>query len=70
MPIKRENDDDQHIPKNYSDFNSICHSLMDTCRLVCHTSEAYFVQARNLGGGAYQCMYKTNPGNRGWRNFT
>jgi hypothetical protein len=33
-------------------------------------SEAYFVQARNLGGGAYQCMYKTNPGNRGWRNFT
>ena len=33
-------------------------------------SEAYFVQARNLGGGVYQCMYKTNPGNRGWRNFT
>ena len=25
-------------------------------------SEAYFVKARNL--------YKTNPGNRGWRNFT
>ena len=33
-------------------------------------SEAYFVKARNLGGGVYQCMYKTNPGNRGWRNFT
>ena len=33
-------------------------------------SEAYFVKARNLGGGVYQCMYKTNPGKRGWRNFT
>ena len=32
-------------------------------------SEAYFVKARNLGGGVYQCMYKTNPGNRGWRSF-
>ena len=33
-------------------------------------SESYFVQARNLGGGVYQCMYKTNPGKRGWRDFT
>ena len=33
-------------------------------------SEAYFVKARNLGGGVYQCMYKTNPGNRGWRKVT
>ena len=33
-------------------------------------SEADFVKARNLGGGVYQCKYKTNPGNRGWRNFT
>lgn len=33
-------------------------------------SEAYFVQARNLGNGVYKCTYKTNPGNQGWRNFT
>ena len=32
-------------------------------------SEAYFVKARNLGGGVYQCMYKTNPGNRGCPRF-
>ncbi|EEY91885.1 hypothetical protein HMPREF0026_02622 [Acinetobacter junii SH205] len=33
-------------------------------------SESYLVQARHTGGGVYQCLYKTNPGNRGWRNFT
>lgn len=33
-------------------------------------SEAYIVQTRHIGGGEYQCMYKTNPGNRGWRKFT
>jgi hypothetical protein len=46
-----------------------CLRIIDAGRLVC-ASEAYFVKARNLGGGVYQCMYKTNPGNRGWRNFT
>ena len=33
-------------------------------------SESYLIQARHTGGGVYQCLYKTNPGNRGWRNFT
>ena len=33
-------------------------------------SEAYLVQTRHTSGGVYECLYKTNPGNRGWRNFT
>ena len=33
-------------------------------------SESYLVQARHTGNGVYQCLYKTNPGNRGWKNFT
>lgn len=32
-------------------------------------SESYLVNGRNVGGNLYQCVYKTNPGNRGWRHF-
>ena len=32
-------------------------------------SESYLVSVRNVGGNVYQCTYKTNPGNRGWRSF-
>lgn len=33
------------------------------------SSESYLIGVRNVGWGNYQCAYKTNPGNRGWRQF-
>lgn len=33
-------------------------------------SESYLTGVRNLNGYNFQCQYKTNPGNRGWRYFT
>lgn len=33
-------------------------------------SESYLIESRRVNGNIYQCTYKTNPANRGWRNFS
>lgn len=32
-------------------------------------SESYLIGSQRAGNNVYQCTYKTNPSNRGWRNF-
>ncbi|OTG93888.1 hypothetical protein [Acinetobacter sp. ANC 3832] len=32
-------------------------------------SESYLIDSQRAGNNIYQCTYKTNPGNKGWRNF-
>lgn len=33
-------------------------------------SESYLEASRHVGGGVYECQYRTNPGNRGMQRFT
>lgn len=33
-------------------------------------SESYLTSGRHVGNGVYQCVYKTNPGNQGWMQFS
>lgn len=35
-----------------------------------HRSEAYLQSSRHIGNNVYECTYRTNPGNRGWRSFS
>lgn len=34
-----------------------------------HQSESYLLNVQRMNNNIFQCTYKTNPGNRGWRNF-
>lgn len=34
-----------------------------------NASEAYLQQWRHIGNNTYNCVYRTNPGGRGWMNF-